>query len=311
MAGDQKLDRFIVQQDLDPAAVARVTAAFRTLFDGHRRAPRAVARRDRPVPPAGRDRDERRRHPHPGVRERRSTAWGSATTNWWARTSRRGGPMSVTYRGRVNDGHAHVFEIDGVIEDSIVPLPGVRGPRRRRRLVRDRRRPHGDARRRAGGRHQPDAAGVGHRRLRSVDGGPGRGGHVISANTTARAALGVDRGTADLVAAFAALDPIREDERPFTADELPPEIVRRNQVAQTDVVMGLRSADGDRRWMNVTSTPVQLDGQRTVVTSFADRITGNLTVDAAARQRRAVPPARRGGADRHLHHRRPRRPCST
>ena len=277
VAGDQKLDRIIVQQDLAPAEVERITAAFRTLFEGTGDAEGVLAEivRYLPLGAIATNADGILTQAFGSVLDGLGIGddqlVGTDVEAW--------GPEVATYRERVNGGHAHIFEIDGMVGDDIFRsrVFGV---------------PDGEGGSFAIVLDLTDALAAerevdtNRMLLESVIDSSGawmvvqdESGTVISVNTAARAALGVDRGTADLVAAFAALDPIREDDRPFEADELPPEIVRRNQVAQTDVVMGLRSADGDRRWMNVTSTPVQLDGQRTVVTSFADRITGNLTVD--------------------------------
>ena len=126
-------------------------------------------------------------------------------------------------------------------------------------------------------------------------------GKILTANPAARIGLGIEWGRTDTIESFARLDPVHADGEPFQRDEAPAQIARRERVAQRNVIMGLLDDDGDRRWMTVSAVPVELGGELAVVTTLTQVADFQPTPDAPPRQRRAVPPARRGGADRDLH----------
>jgi diguanylate cyclase (GGDEF)-like protein/PAS domain S-box-containing protein len=72
---------------------------------------------------------------------------------------------------------------------------------------------------------------------------------------------------------------VHEDGTPFRPEDLPSEVALRTGVQQRGVIMGFAGNNGDRRWMSVTASPMQLQGQAAVVTSFARYTASELTVD--------------------------------
>jgi diguanylate cyclase (GGDEF)-like protein/PAS domain S-box-containing protein len=278
VARDQKLDRFVVQQDLDPDAVARASAAFRTLFEGTGEAAGILEELVGYLPLAAIATDP------DGIVTR---AFGSAldrvgvgddalvgapVQDW--------GPEVADYREKLNGGQAHVFEIDGVIGDDIFRsrvfgVPDQEGGSFA--LVLDL----------SSALEAERAVDENRALLESVIDSANswllvqnEDGAVITANKPARDALGVEHGSTDPMAAIAALDPVHEDGSPFGADDLPTVVARRNHVVLRNVVMGLATGTGsDRRWMSVTAAPMQLEGRSTIVTSFVDIADLTPTVD--------------------------------
>jgi diguanylate cyclase (GGDEF)-like protein/PAS domain S-box-containing protein len=189
------------------------------------------------------------------------------------------GPEVVEYRHRINQGQAHVFEIDGEIDGELF----------RSRVF-----------------GVPDGAGgsfavvldltaalqaerevdVNRALLEAAIEDSGtwvivqdEAGTVLSTNRAAHTALGIDRGAPQAVPAILARGPIHEDGTAYDAEELPSEVVRRTGIQQRNVALGVTGPNGEPRWLSVTATPMELQGHDVVVTSFVPVTDNDLTVD--------------------------------
>jgi putative two-component system response regulator len=85
------------------------------------------------------------------------------------------------------------------------------------------------------------------------------GGRVIAANARAREMLGLAEQTEE-VSEQSLTSFIYEDGSPVPANDLPLRASLRSGASESDVVVGLREADGHVRWFAVNSVPVPLGG---------------------------------------------------
>ena len=99
-------------------------------------------------------------------------------------------------------------------------------------------------------------------------------GEVIEVNSAAEAIQG--RLDAEMMG-HTSDDPqwgaVRADGSPFPGDEHPAMVTLRTGVGQSNVIMGIRRPDGERRWISINSAPVaRADGREpeAVVTTFHD-----------------------------------------
>lgn len=102
----------------------------------------------------------------------------------------------------------------------------------------------------------------------------GNDGRIIGVNRAAEVILG--RTAAEVMGLTSEApdwDPIREDGSPFPGKEHPSMITLRTGAPQSDVSMGIRRADGARRWLLVSSQPIFMGRERelkAVVGTFHD-----------------------------------------
>lgn len=99
-------------------------------------------------------------------------------------------------------------------------------------------------------------------------------GNILEANPAAEAILGLPRSDLkQLEAASNEWSAIKEDGSPYLHEEYPAVVAARSGKAQRNVLMGIVTAAGERRWIHVNSAPVfwGQDGKPTeVVTTFHD-----------------------------------------
>lgn len=112
---------------------------------------------------------------------------------------------------------------------------------------------------------------------------------VVTFNPSAERILGVDAAGFEALNRIGdAFHPIHEDGRPFAPDELPSERALLSGQPQSNMVMGLRKADGSLIWLAVNSRPI-FSGRdprpSAVLSTFAD-ITESRERQKAAQQER-------------------------
>ncbi|MFN8040111.1 MAG: EAL domain-containing protein [Acidimicrobiales bacterium] len=105
----------------------------------------------------------------------------------------------------------------------------------------------------------------------------GPDGRIIDGNRRASELLGL---THDQLLGRTSRDPrwraVHRDGRPFPGDEHPAMVCLRTGEPSVGTVMGIDAPDRGRRWITVSSAPVELEpGQRGVVSSFVD-VTGEI-----------------------------------
>ena len=276
MPRDQRLDRVIIREDLDPVAMARLSTAFQRLFQDSTSDEGVLAQLVARLPLAALaiDADGLLTVAHGSALDRLGLGdgelVGTGTAAW--------GPEATTLVEQVRDGQAHVFDLDGASDaDSfrfrVFGVPDGQGGSfallldLSDALVAER------------------EVNANRAMLESAIEGSGAwmlvqdsNGLVLGVNDRARHHLHIERGAFDLRTSLARLDPVREDGERFSFEEFPGRAALRTGVPQRNVLMGLL-IEGERRWLSASAVPITLDGANAVVTSFVDVTERHPTVD--------------------------------